>query len=262
MKKYNKSDIYNMVIDITKNTGQGMAGFVFDRIQNGWNMVNELIEEGLLRKYVHTFPATGMPPSIFVSLEDVGTYCVEKDEEENGNKHALSFMRYYLNIGDGTEFNGKVKLSDVIDYNMAKYKSWLMNNLEGLEAIKRLTNVELEDSISVEVLEFIKSKEWYKNNETVEVSLSTNKEQLKNREERVRLTKELIRLMTDDKYKEDVIKHKIELEEDKGDIKHRERVIALLERCEDKTIPLHDYINTFEKNTWDKFEELGTVTEL
>lgn len=61
--------------------------------------------------------------------------------------------------------------AEIVNGNMDKYKQFLIDNLEGIEAIKELKHITIGVELTDEQKTYLKSRAWYSTNGTVAESL-------------------------------------------------------------------------------------------
>lgn len=153
--KMTKQEVYKAVIDIQKETGQGLSGIVKISNSSFGEYLDELIEEGLV-KACDTGGSLGHPESNIFYMPTKG-YNLWEDEGTDGqyNRHKgryLKNVRLYLGvIGDesvdmGNENDTRNRkflnpsAQDLIqnaDF-MVQYGEWLKRNEKALEEMKNL----------------------------------------------------------------------------------------------------------------------------
>lgn len=104
-------------------------------------------------------------------------------DDDNEHPGALSFIRFYLGIND---IGIGIKLQDVSkDKNfMSRYTTWLNDNEKELIDLINMNTLESNsDELDSECIKWIKSKEWYINNEKVEICLKLSNECLIKRQD-------------------------------------------------------------------------------
>jgi hypothetical protein len=234
-----KEQLLNDVIGMTKRTGQGLPQFVIDR--GGWqHIADELVEEGHLAIYGRN---TNDPVTTWYCYTKC--YNVEKDTSNLGTTMAYyAFMRHYLRIAE--EDRGVLHSnSEVVNANMDLYKEFLMKNLEGLEAIKSLEEVSIGTELLDDQIEYLKDREWYKKNLTIEECLEDMKEGNETIEEIIPQTEKIIKMMGNDpKYAEDVEKYKISVEESKIELKTRKKLYSIMDG-EDSDIKIQELFSKY-----------------
>lgn len=175
----NKIEFYNAIVKTYKKTGQGVPTFIALKLDP--SIVEELISEGLIklvngRKYNH------LPNDEFLCLTK--GYCVEEDTEIPS---ALSCIRLYLGIDPIIELgNSKLSISDALKNSdfMNQYATWLKKNEKSLKEMETIDVIESlgeeSDEIPNDVIDYIKTRGWYKSNENVsnclvELTIGDNK---------------------------------------------------------------------------------------
>jgi hypothetical protein len=226
-----KAEIYSGLIDIQRNTGQGLSGLVTVMGETAHyfrKYLDELIEEGLVECY-DSGGSLGHPESNRWYMPTRG-YNVWKDgiENENSDTAYLTYVRFYL---------GQIDLDEEPEdrENLAKwlkpsaqlliqnpdfikgYSKWLKRNSEELEIMKNLDSFYDEPTItfSDDEKEWIKTRGWYENNESVSDCLSKSLGAADDDKERLKLNKELITLYKKsgaEKYKEELKKTELEVQ--------------------------------------------------
>ncbi len=235
-----KSEVYKNLINIQKESGQGLSGIV--KVADNSNLyskyIDELIQEGLV-KACHTGGSLGhyesnvfyMPTSGYNVWEDDGT-----DEYYSRHKgRYLHFVRLYLGLVN-MDSRGPLE-PGLLTYlqdpdTMKDYSEWLSRNSEQLKVMTNLSNVYPgEDSgyLSSSDIEWIKGKDWYKENKQVSECLNDSKDRLAKDKEIYKISKELISL-----YKTNLAKYGTEF-------KNEELNIIELQ----KDIDFRNHINTW-----------------
>ncbi len=171
-----KSEFYKSLIDIHKKCGQGLSGIVRVKSSLLGQYLDELIEEGLV-KCCDTGGSLGHPESNRFYCPTKG-YCVWDDE---GDFSALTCVRLYLNILD-TESVSPIQptITDVLRNPtfMETYSKWLSKNEKALKEMIELSDVypgiddSCSDNLSEKVVDYVKTRSWYKDNLTVANSIS------------------------------------------------------------------------------------------
>ena len=235
-----KSEVYKNLINIQKESGQGLSGIV--KVGDASNLyskyIDELIKEGLV-KACHTGGSIGhyesnvfyMPTSGYNVWEDDGT-----DEYYSRHKgRYLQFIRLYLGLVN-MESRGPLE-PGLLTYlqdpdTMKDYSEWLSRNSEQLKIMINLSNVysgEDSEYLSSSDIEWIKGKDWFKKNKTISECLNDSKDRLAKDKEIYKISKELISL-----YKTNLAKYGTEF-------KNEERNIIELQ----KDIDFRNHINTW-----------------
>jgi hypothetical protein len=220
-----KEQLLNDLINVTKSSGQGIPQFVIDR--GGWqDIADELIDEGYVTVHKHK---EHDPALIWYCYNKV--YNVEKDTYGfNGSMLYYSFMRHYLRIDEDESKGVLPSNSEVVQANMDKYKEWLIENLEGLEAIKNLEEVTIGTELLDEQKEYLKSRGWYKDNLTIKESLEKLIDRTQIIEELSHNTEKMIKLMGEhSKYDTEKKKYIKELEEYKFQLKARKKLYSIMD---------------------------------
>jgi hypothetical protein len=219
----NKIEVYNSVVRITRESGQGLSGRIlrFKSSEFG-DFLDELIEEGKLDSYVESF--SYMPNEEWIVPK--GCYNSIKDDREGANG-ALTFIRMYLNRED---LGLNTKISDVItkpDF-MKRYSEWLTKNEKALIDLVNMKEIEYTpDELKENEIKWIKTRGWYSDNLSVFecYEKSSNSSSIKNDSDLIGKLTEIIKLCKDiPKYKDDVEKHKLELKEMNSGVKIRKNV--------------------------------------
>jgi hypothetical protein len=235
-----KSEVYKNLINIQKESGQGLSGIV--KVGDASNLyskyIDELIQEGLV-KACHTGGSIGhyesnvfyMPTSGYNVWEDEGT-----DEYYSRHKgRYLQFVRLYLGLVN-MESRGPLE-PGLLTYlqdpdTMKDYSEWLSRNSEQLKIMTNLSNVysgEDSEYLSSTDIEWIKGKDWFKKNKTISECLNDSKDRLAKDKEIYKISKELISL-----YKTNLSKYGTEF-------KNEELNIIELQ----KDIDFRNHINTW-----------------
>jgi len=131
-------EFYNAIINVTRETGQGVPLFIAQRA-NLVDELDEMVNNGFLKK-INT---NGHEHNMFTFYCLPGIYCAE-ESEVNGYPNVLYFVRKYLNKLDENDFpfthieGGYNRwFSEIKD----KYDKWLIDNKVGLDALSNLENV-------------------------------------------------------------------------------------------------------------------------
>ena len=131
-------EFYNAIINVTRETGQGVPLFVAQRA----NLVDELddmVNNGYLKK-INTY---GREDNALTFYCLPGIYCAE-ESEVNGEHSALHFVRLYLNKLNKNDFPF-THMDGGYDYWFSeikdKYDKWLIDNKVGLDTLSNLENV-------------------------------------------------------------------------------------------------------------------------
>ena len=237
-----KSEVYKNLINIQKESGQGLSGIVKvlgDDSNLYSKYLDELIQEGLV-KACHTGGSLGHYESNVFYMPTSG-YNVWEDEGTDGlyshyKGRYLQFVRLYLGLVN-MESRGPLE-PGLLTYlqdpdTMKDYSEWLSRNSEQLKVMTNLSSVYTgEDSeyLSSTYIEWIKGRGWYKENKSISECLYDSTNRLGKDNEIYSLSKQLISL-----YKSNLAKYgnEFENEEDKvvklkGDIEHRKHINSWL----------------------------------
>lgn len=246
-----KAEVYKIVIDIQKSSGQGLTGIVTVMGENASYLrkyLDELIEEGLVECF-NDGSSIGHPESCKWYMPTKG-YNLWKDgiENERSSSAYLTYVRFYL---------GQIDLDDEPEdrENLAKwlkpsaqlliqdpnfiegYSKWLKRNKEQLDIMTSLDDFYDAPAIefSKEETEWVKSRGWYKENNSVSECLSRSVDAIEDDKERLKLNKQLIALYKksdDEKYKEDLKKTESEVKNFDKSILRRKKLNKWLETLE------------------------------
>lgn len=225
----NKIEFYNKLVDMYRSTGQGIATIFTDRIVDR-SVVNELISDGLC-KIVHQ-GFSYLPDEDWVCLTKV--YCVE-DDTVNKDSSALTYLRIYKGIDPPIELGnlGKMTLSQCIKNPeiMEPYAEWLKKNKVMLEKGDKIDYLEEDDlkEFSGDTITYIKERSWYKENKTVNMCIKEISKTEENIEKQFPILNELIMLMNSSleaksKYKNELIQHTQDIEDNKKELKLLARI--------------------------------------
>ena len=290
-----KSEFYKNLIKIQKETGQGLSGIVKVAGTDGAlfsRYLDEFIKEGLVE--VHdTGGSLGHPESNKFYMPTKG-YNVWKDEEKNGRRgdvRFLSFVRFYLERHkmedipmpheDSRDHMDRMMNPTMFDYLrdpeiMKEYSTWLSRNSKELKIMLSLDDVYVDKSggleFSNEEIEWIKSKDWFKDNETIkEVIIQAEEGRKKDAEYLAALQEMLLRkfipfnavptpilialcnrLPTE--YAEKIVHTKKEIEEAELSISHRKKFLRWAASLNGK-LKIKDAVASIEKKTTKKAPE-------
>lgn len=188
----NKIELYNNIVKIYKKSGQGTSGFIRHKI--GYELVDELIADGLVKIVTHQY--NYLPNDEWICLTK--GYCVEDDILVEGDQSALTYVRMYLDV-DPIVVIGKDKLLVKDAFRnpvlVEGYSKWLTKNKEKLDegqAIELLEDSGDSNILSVSDVEYLKTRAWYKENQTIGICLKQLGEY--NVTEQVNVLTELIEL--------------------------------------------------------------------
>lgn len=225
----NKIEFYNKLVDMYRSTGQGIDTMFTDRFVDR-SIVEELISDGLC-KIIH-IPMSYLSDENWVCLTNV--YCVEEDMLRK-EQSSLTYLRIYKGIDPPIDLGnlGKVTLSEAIKNTdlMIPYAEWLKKNKVELEKGDKIQYIDENDfkEFSNDTISFIKEQSWYKENKTVNICIKEITKREDNIEKQFPILKELISLMntsyeTKERYKNELIEHQKDLENNKKEIKLLSRI--------------------------------------
>lgn len=234
----NKIEFYNKVIEIYRQTGQGVPKFIADKAGN--DIFEELEKDGLVKLIVT--PYNHLPDDEVICLTK--GYCVEEDTRDH-NMSALTYIRIYKNIDPVIELgNYKVTLKEAIGNPdlMTPYSEWLNKNKKKLEEGEKIELLDetLSDSaeLSDETIEYLKTRDWYKENLTILECLNEMFNGDRDNVRRMEIFKQLIDLQSTpsvrDKYKDDLAKNIKDKEDLEKNEKYRKRIRVWLNTKDSK----------------------------
>lgn len=248
-----KAEVYKTVIDIQKSSGQGLTGIVRVMGENShyFNMyLDELIEEGLVECYENS-STMGHPESNRWYMPSKGYNLWEDGMKNEGNENAyLTYVRFYLGqIDHDEEPDDRENLAKwlnpsaqslIQDPNFIKgYSKWLKRNKEQLDIMTSIDDFYDTPTIefSTEETEWIKTRSWYEKNKLVSECVSLSNEAIEEEREALKLNKELITLYKKsgaDKYKEELEKTELEVENFDKSLLRRKKLNKWLENLDKK----------------------------
>lgn len=141
MSKLDKKYIYNALLSIVQEHGQGLP--ILAMVEEGQKICHELVADGLCK--IVTIKFNHIPDDVKLCLTK--GYCVEDEMkiEENGHD-PLTFVRYYLGQEElfGSLFPNKDhrKEFEANEAAIGRYNIWLAANKEKLEELKNLKPME------------------------------------------------------------------------------------------------------------------------
>jgi hypothetical protein len=246
--KMNKVELYNKIVEVYKKTGQGVPSFI--KFSIGQDVINELVEDGLIKIVVQQFNYLPDDEKLCVTKG----YCVEDDYMNDKNSRALDYIRMYLNHDPVIDFGSALKVTlkqAFSNVDLVKgYAVWLEKNkkaLDEMENIQFLDDTSLE--LNEELIDYIKTRDFYKENKTISVSLSLMLDADTNILEQITLTKEILNLMKSAKggvYNEKIKIQTDELYNYENELKKRHRIenyLASLKIQDDENNYIQDFIN-------------------
>jgi hypothetical protein len=211
----NKSEFYKSIIDIHKKTGQGLSGIVKIKSKEFATYLDEFIDEGLIEA-CHSGTSIGHPESNIFYMPTKG-YNVWNDNPKN-----LSFVRLYL--GQKDEYTSIILSNPDLVKN---YSEWLAKNQLTLEEMKNLSDFYVEKVIkfSDEELDYIKSRDWHKNNLIVKECLELSNDRISTLIERIQINKKIINLCGNYERFDDTFKQATnEIKDDEKEINLRKKI--------------------------------------
>lgn len=127
-----KQEFFDAIIDITRQTGQGLSGIVCTMEPLYQKFVDELLKDGLITKHERNY--SHIPDDVFYFPK--GCYNYYTDAPEKKEMLYLSYVRVFLKIEDlglisRTNFMKNKEL-------MKGYPDWLLKNRQQLEALRDL----------------------------------------------------------------------------------------------------------------------------
>lgn len=212
-----KTQLLNLVIKMTKTTGQGIPYFIKVKSPELGYLLNELVEEGLI---------------IYSKVEYSDSWwtaanCYNVWHDGRGNE--LAFIRMYLGIDD---LGLGVKLIDVLsnlDF-MKKYSNWLDKNIIELEKLKNLKEIEEKyEVLTGDVLDYFLEFEYVKDNKSVKDIKDSLNERLELTIKMINIHNQIINLSKNsDKHINSLNKSKNEKEECENEIKFIKKILNFL----------------------------------
>jgi hypothetical protein len=196
-----KQEFYGKLIQVQKETGQGLSGIVKIQSHEMTQYLDELIEEGLV-KGCDTGGSLGHPESNIFYMPTKGYNVWEDDGWDGKYQHHkgryLHFVRLYLGIvakeDTGNQF--EMCLSDYLQDSkiMQDYSIWLNRNEKELKVMLSLDEIYPEENITLSDgdISWIKDRDWYKDNELVSICLERSKDF--DSDEQISLNKQLLDL--------------------------------------------------------------------
>ena len=241
MKHETKEEFYKTLIDLHKKLGQGMSGIVKVNSTAYDQYIEEFIEEGLIVA-CDTGGSMGHSESNIFYMPTKG-YNVWTDEGTDGriDKHKgryLTYVRLYLGCLPEESESEKGSTARIIaptasdllesvDY-MKVYVEWLERNEKELIILKELDNIYMPKVIKLTKKEitFIKSKDWYKDNETLKVCIKQSNEQLEISNKIIANTEKILDLMSSDKtqYAKEIKKYEKDIKNENNEIIFRKKI--------------------------------------
>ena len=223
-----KRKLYENIIDIQKKSGQGLSGIVGKMDRGVQDLLDELMEEGVIKMTTKHFSHFPDDNCYFPILG----YCVFEDSDER----ALGFVRMFL--GD-TEIFLNFPYTDFIqnvDF-MKAYSDWLTKNKEQLDVMINLDDeYKGNDVLFVdEEIEYIKSRDWFEENKSVKDCLYESRNRLSEFDEMITINERIVTL-----YRQKGDSEK-EIEECEKSIEDTKNQIKLRKR-------IHNYLDSLDQN--------------
>lgn len=207
-----KSEFYTKVINMYKQTGQGLSGIVFVMGAEASLFrayMNEFIEEGLM-VCCPDGTTIGHPEASKWYMPTKG-YNVWTDEEpgERYKGSNLQLIRFYLGVLE-LDTEPSIERENLAKYLnpsaqdliqrpgfMSRYSEWLTKNHEALEEMKNLSNIYPGASLELDEAgkEYIKNLKKYKKNPTVSEVIKLLNDDLNIDHKIVKTTEELVKVM-------------------------------------------------------------------
>lgn len=193
-----KEEVYNLVVDFQLKSGQGLSGITTvvgnAQSQSIKRHLETLIEEGLVVKSSSGTSSIGHPSASDWYMPSKG-YNVWEDKL---GLRALGFVRIYLGIlnnSDDVEFTKFAQDSEL----MKEYAEWLQENDQSLKEMLALKPMQVPpvstefvlNKLKKEEIEYLVSRNWYKNNKSVADALSQLEADLKDYQKLLRLVNEI-----------------------------------------------------------------------
>lgn len=245
----NKIELYNTIVNITQETGQGLSGIV--EIRMGTTYFDELIDDGLIRK--HETINKHLSDDIFYCLTE--GYSVEFDEKFS---QPYSFIREYLGIEH--EFIPGIEITvgqllreeeeawftwmksnmlsddlitrkgfdDTCKEYQKKYYTWLLENQHDINIMMKVEKIDVvEKKLTETDIEWIKSRSWFKEKGDTLINLINNGNNTS--KEKISITNQLIGLYGDEsKYEDDLKNDTANIKKYNKDIEIRNYLISKL----------------------------------
>lgn len=239
-----KSDVYEILIDIQKATGQGLSGIVKIKSFDYSKYLDELINDGLVEG-CHTGGSLGHYESNVFYVPTKG-YNVWKDNDPR----ALTFVRIFLDIIPKETKSiiepGLITYLQDPEY-MVAYSEWLGKNINSLKEMLELDNV-LPTDVNNQIvddktgllltdIEWVKERTWYKENLTITNCLKISNERMDKDLDIIDINKKLLGLYKTDpeRYSNDIDEVKVQMVELKSINDIRGRVNEWLQSQKKRT---------------------------
>lgn len=198
-----KEEVYETLIQVHKETGQGMCGII-NKDPSARNHILELIDEGLIVKFTLSYSSIGDPESSNFYLSSSGYNVWEDGRKAGYDIEYISNIRIYLGF---TDENEKHLVQD-LEF-MKEYIVWLERNREQLEIMKKLSTVYKGTTTTLTSLEIAWIKPA-KPNITIKEYLESLDSYIKNQNKIIELCVKILELQ-EDKQEIEITEKKIEL---------------------------------------------------
>ena len=246
-----KSEIYKSIIDIQKQSGQGLSGIVKIKSSEYAQYLDEFIQEGLIEA-CHTGGSIGHPETnIFFHY-----FWILNKIKDRRIKFPIFFLIHQSQVkSDKTKISSFVSIVLTIDTIIfpniisrcwhIEYTEWLTRNDSSLKEMLNLNDFyeEKEVIFTTEEIEWIKERGWYRDNKPVDNCLKQSLSYIKTNAEFISLSKRLISL-----YQTDVNRYSKELTKAQKDLDdlglhsfYRKRLNSWLE-SQDQTVLIQSLI--------------------
>ena len=233
-----KAEFYNKAIDLYKQTGQGLPFFIKYKLPNPY-IVDELVSDGLMKIVTQSYNT--LPDGKWICLTNV--YCVE---DESINSRVLAYMRMYIGIDpliDLTKITFTIKQAIKDSEFMKNYSEWLSKNDDVLKKINSIEYmIEEGNVLDTSTLEFLKSRNFFKDNKTVKICKSELIDGTNKTHERIDLTQKIINLkekqiqLGQTQYVDEILNDKKDLEKEKESLKLRAKIKVFLDKQDENSL--------------------------
>lgn len=234
-----KVEFYNSVVKVYNETGQGVPGFL--RMKMNPRIIDSLIEEGYLKSV--TIPFNHLPDDESICLTK--GYCVEEDMLDRSTL-PLSYVRLYKGLEQGLQtLTGMTNEKLVTNPEfMTGYAEWLNKNHSKLtEKIELLDENMKFQPLTTEEMEYLQSRDWFKQNKSVGDCIDNMYEKTSNLRESLGLYKQLLKLYESSTTHSNKIEKTLEERNDvEKELKMRETIHDFLSECKNKKTKIQEYI--------------------
>lgn len=234
-------EFYNAAVKVYRETGQGVPGFL--RMKLPSRVIDGLIEKGLMKSVV--IPFNHLPDDETLCITK--GYCVEEDIVGDKRCSALAFLRFYKSIPQGLEHIGMMgneKLAQDPEF-MEKYAEWLkLNHAKLTEKVTELSEDMVFGVLSKDAEDYLKTREWYTDNESVEKALDSLRDKNRLILKSISLNKEMRDLTKGEpRHQVEYNKSVKQISEDESELKLRHEIEDYLETCKNKKVKIQTFIN-------------------